>query len=170
MMDIFHDALSSLIRSATVWVWLRIWVGAFGLDWYQKGWLMGMVDPSPTLHFPWVRVGLLEPMIDFQIQDAWGLGLWGWISSLGQYLDLRVLVRRRFGWLHILQYCFAMRALFMDANFFRPSPSKDFGCASVSQLVIWSFLCPGSCPHQKAFIMESSLLQMVMGALKTERV
>ena len=103
-----------------------------------------MLNPLPILRDPWVRRGLVEFMIDLQIQEECFLGLWLEKSSFGQYLALSVLVRRRFGFLHILQYCLDSMALFMGPKFLIPNP-HFFGLVMVSQFVMcsyfWFVLC-----------------------------
>ena len=76
-----------------------------------------MFWPFPIFHIPCFSIGVLWSMIDFQIHEAWFLGLWLWRSSFGQYLALKVLDTKRLGLLQILQYCLEIMDWFINPNF-----------------------------------------------------
>ena len=58
----------------------------------------------------------------------------------------------------------------MDLNFFKPKPPNFLGLQIWSQFSRCNFLSPYSCPHQKDLMIESILLQIVLGTLKQAKV
>ena len=156
----FHSLVLWLIRSATLPVirlgFCRLWSGQLNQSEYSKD----MSLPFPIHHLPFLNFWLSYLIKFLQNQEWWGLGTHSWTEQWGKHLALKVLAKRDWGLWLILQNCFASIVWFMRLNFLKPKPPSFLFRHNLSQCIIWSFLIPCSCPHQKFLMTASKFLHM----------
>ena len=95
------------------------------------------------------RCDTLSCSMLFQTQKSLGFDVVSKKFFYLQYFESKVEARKVLGLEMILQACLPKSALFILLVFLIPSPPLALLTQILSQLLKWSFLSIGSCPHQK---------------------